>query len=168
MKLINIPNSRMGMAVASAIALIASAPLAQDTLPKLPFEVNVADYSEDVASAYAVAAKRRDWVQAFESQDVERMMSYYVEDIYSYDLMAAPVGDGLELAFDGAEIWEANWVTFFGLFEDDLEVTIEDLTVYQSGDIATVRGLISRCHLWRETPMAPLRSRRSRMLSGLP
>ena len=27
------------------------------------------------------------------------------------------------------------------MFEDDLKVTIENLTVYQSGDVATVRGL---------------------------
>lgn len=113
----------------------------QEALPELPFEVIVPEYSEDVATAYEVAAKRSAWVEAFESQDVDRMMSFYVEDIYSYDMMAAPDGDALAMAFDGTEIWEANWVTFFELFEDDLDVTIDNLTVYQSGDIATVRGL---------------------------
>jgi ketosteroid isomerase-like protein len=57
------------------------------------------------------------------------------------DLMAAPVGDGLAMAFDGEAIWRQNWIGFFGMFDDDLVITIDDLTVYQQGDLATVRGL---------------------------
>lgn len=114
---------------------------AQSATPDLPFEVIVPDYTEDREAALAVATARAEWLQAFEAQDLERMMSFYVDDIYSYDLMAAPTENGLAMAFDGGAIWRQNWIAFFELFEDDLKVTIDDLTVYQKGDIATVRGL---------------------------
>jgi|GEM_PF-707668 len=114
---------------------------AQTVSEDLPFEVIIPDYAENPEAALAVAARRNAWRETFERQDVEGMMSFYVPEIYSYDLMAAPEADGLKLAFDGEAIWRRNWVAFFDMFEDDLEVTIENLTVYQSGDIATVRGL---------------------------
>lgn len=114
---------------------------AQEAGQTLPFEVIVPSYSQDPSVAREVAAQRNAWRETFESQDVDAMMSFYVPDIYTYDLMAAPEPDGLKMAFDGEAVWRQNWVTFFEMFEDDLRVTIEDLTVYQSGDIATVRGL---------------------------
>ncbi|EBA13453.1 Ketosteroid isomerase-like protein [Roseobacter sp. CCS2] len=120
---------------------MSSQAIAQDVSDKLPFEVIVPEYTEDVDAAYEIAAARASWVEAFENQNVESIMSFYVDEIYSYDMMAAPTDDGLAMAFDGEPIWRANWVSFFEMFEDDLEVTIENLTVYQSGDIATVRGL---------------------------
>lgn len=114
---------------------------AQETAPDLPFEVILSDVTEDPAAALEVAAARAAWVEAFTAQDLDRMMSFYAEDIYSYDLMAAPVGDGLAMAFDGEAIWRQNWISFFGMFDDDLVITIDDLTVYRQGDLATVRGL---------------------------
>ncbi|MFT4956142.1 MAG: ketosteroid isomerase-like protein [Brevundimonas sp.] len=127
-----------GLFMATALA----GPVQAQTVPEdLPFEVIIPDYAEDPEAALAVAARRNAWRETFERQDVEGMMSFYVPEIYSYDLMAAPEADGLKLAFDGEDIWRRNWVAFFDMFEDDLEVTIENLTVYQSGDIATVRGL---------------------------
>ena len=131
-----------GLALAAGLVFSASGPAAaQDTSADLPFEVILPEYTADSEAAYEVAAARSAWLEAFESQDAERMMSFYVEDIYSYDMMAAPAGDSMAMAFDGAEIWRANWVSFFDMFEDDLEVSIDNLTVYQSGNIATVRGL---------------------------
>lgn len=127
-----------GLFMATALA----GPVQAQTVPEdLPFEVIIPDYAEDPEAALAVAARRNAWRETFERQDVDGMMSFYVPEIYSYDLMAAPEADGLKLAFDGEAIWRRNWVAFFDMFEDDLEVTIENLTVYQSGDIATVRGL---------------------------
>lgn len=127
-----------GLFMATALA----GPVQAQTVPEdLPFEVIIPDYAEDPEAALAVAARRNAWRETFERQDVEGMMSFYVPEIYSYDLMAAPEADGLKLAFDGEAIWRRNWMAFFDMFEDDLEVTIENLTVYQSGDIATVRGL---------------------------
>lgn len=125
-----------------ALCVAAGAPVAaQETAPDLPFEVILSDVTEDPAAALEVAAARAAWVEAFTAQDLDRMMSFYAEDIYSYDLMAAPVGDGLAMAFDGEAIWRQNWISFFGMFDDDLVITIDDLTVYQQGDLATVRGL---------------------------
>lgn len=122
--------------------VFAAAPIdAQETAPDLPFEVIVSDLTEDHAAAFKVAAARAAWVEAFIAQDLERMMSFYAEDIYSYDLMAAPTGNGLAMAFDGESSWRQNWISFFGMFDDDLVITIDDLTVYQHGDLATVRGL---------------------------
>lgn len=132
-----------GAAVAASLGLAAAlaGPVqAQDAGQTLPFEVIVPSYSQDPEVAREVAAQRNAWRETFERQDVDAMMSFYVPDIYTYDL-AAPEPDGLKMAFDGEAIWRQNWVTFFDMFEDDLRVTIEDLTVYQSGDIATVRGL---------------------------
>lgn len=125
-----------------AVCVFAGAPLyAQETVPDLPFEVIVSDVTEDPAAALEVAAARAAWVEAFTAEDLDRMMSFYAEDIYSYDLMAAPTGDGLAMAFDGEMSWRQNWISFFGMFDDDLVITIDDLTVYQQGDLATVRGL---------------------------
>ncbi|WP_162252447.1 MULTISPECIES: nuclear transport factor 2 family protein [unclassified Rhizobium] len=101
----------------------------------------MSDATEDRAAALEVAAARAAWLKAFASQDLEQMMSFYVDDIYSYDLMAAPTEAGLAMAFDGEQIWRQNWVSFFGMFAEDLVITIEDLTVYQQGDLATVYGL---------------------------
>lgn len=114
---------------------------AQQTATDLPFVVIVPAATEDRAAAYEVAAARAAWLEAFASQDLDQMMSFYVDDIFSYDLMAAPTDAGLEMAFDGEAIWRQNWVTFFGMFADDLVVSIEDLTVYQKGDLSTVYGL---------------------------
>lgn len=127
-------------AVATAL-LCASPSYAQDTAAELPFEVIVPDFTESREVAMDVARTRNEWLEAFEAQDLERIMAFYVDDIYSYDLMAAPVEGGPGMAFDGNAIWRQNWVNFFDLFEDDLIVTIDDLTVYQQGDVATVRGL---------------------------
>lgn len=117
-------------AILAASAFAASPLQAQQAEADLPFEVIVPDATEDRAA----------WLEAFVAQDPDRMMSFYVEDIYTYDLMAAPTEAGLGMAFDGAEIWRQNWVSFFGMFAEDLVVLIEDLTVYQKGDLATVCG----------------------------
>lgn len=125
-----------------AASVFAATPLqAQDVVSDLPFEVVVPDATEDRSAAFEVAAARAGWLEAFASQDLEQMMSFYIEDIYSYDLMAAPTEVGLAMAFDGEQIWRKNWISFFGMFDKDLVVTIEDLTVYQQGDLATVYGL---------------------------
>ncbi|KQY15665.1 hypothetical protein ASD36_24805 [Rhizobium sp. Root1334] len=125
-----------------AASIFATAPLyALESTPDLPFKVIVSDATEDRAAALEVAAARAAWLKAFASQDLEQMMSFYVDDIYSYDLMAAPTEAGLAMAFDGEQIWRQNWVSFFGMFAEDLVITIEDLTVYQQGDLATVYGL---------------------------
>ena len=141
-----VPNaptpSPLGLfALAAAVLAPAGTAHAREASPDLPFDVIVAEFTEDPDAAREVAATRAAWLEAFESQDLERMMSFYVDDIYSYDLMAAPEAAGPAMAFDGEPIWRDNWVAFFELFEEDLKVTIDDLTVYQSGDIATVRGL---------------------------
>jgi ketosteroid isomerase-like protein len=125
-----------------ALCAFAAMPVdAQETAPDLPFEVILSDVTEDPAAALEVAAARAAWVHPFTAQDLDRMMSFYSEDIYSYDLMAAPTGDGLAMAFDGEASWRQNWISLFGMFDDDLVITINNLTVYQQGDLATVRGL---------------------------
>ncbi len=134
-------QTKFAFAILTA-SVFAAAPLhALEPAPDLPFEVIVSDATEDRAAALEVAAARAAWLKAFASQDLEQMMSFYVDDIYSYDLMAAPTEAGLAMAFDGEHIWRQNWVSFFGMFAEDLVITIEDLTVYQQGDLATVYGL---------------------------
>jgi ketosteroid isomerase-like protein len=139
------PQTRHTLAYFGAALLFASVLatglLAQHATTDLPFEVVVPDFTEDRAAAFEVAAARAAWLEAFEAQDLDRMMSFYVDDIYTYDLMAAPTEAGLAMAFDGAQVWRQNWVSFFGMFAEDLLVSIEDLTVYQKGDLATVYGL---------------------------
>lgn len=130
-----------GIALLAACVFTASSLQAQEPPKELPFEVILSDATEDRAAAFEVAAARAAWLEAFASQDLDRMMSFYVDDIYSYDLMAAPTDSGLAMAFDGEAIWRQNWISFFGMFDEDLVITIDDLTVYQQGDLATVRGL---------------------------
>ncbi len=133
--------AQFGAALLAAYVLGVSLLQAQEAGAGLPFEVIVPDATEDRAAAFEVAAARAAWLEAFVAQDLDRMMSFYVKDIYTYDLMAAPTEAGLAMAFDGDEIWRQNWVSFFDMFAEDLVVTIEDLTVYQKGDLATVYGL---------------------------
>lgn len=133
--------AQFGAALLAASVFAATPLQAQQAETELPFEVIVADATEDRSAAFEVAAARAAWLEAFAAQDLDRMMSFYVEDIYTYDLMAAPTEAGLAMAFDGDEIWRQNWVTFFAMFADDLVISIEDLTVYQKGDLATVYGL---------------------------
>jgi ketosteroid isomerase-like protein len=61
-------------------------------------------------------------------------MTYYVSDIVSYDLMAP-------IQFTGDQMWRDNWINFFQFFPGEINVTLEDLTVFQSGDLAAFRGL---------------------------
>jgi ketosteroid isomerase-like protein len=125
---------------ATLSATLFAAP-AQAQTDALPFEVIIPDFTEDRQAALEVAATRNEWRETFERQDVDGMMEFYVPDNYSFDLMAAPEEDGLKLAFEGEQIWRQNWVTFFEMFEDDLRITFDDMTVYQSGDLATVQFL---------------------------
>lgn len=134
-------HAKLGIVLLGASVFSASSLPAQETASELPFEVIVPAATEDRTAALEVAAARVAWLEAFASQDLDQMMSFYVDDIFSYDLMAAPTDAGLEMAFDGEAIWRQNWVTFFGMFADDLVISIEDLTVYQTGDLATVYGL---------------------------
>ncbi len=133
--------AQFGAAVLAASVFAASALQAQQAATDLPFEVIIPDATEDRAAALEVAAARAAWLEAFAAQDLDQMMSFYVEDIYTYDLMAAPTEAGLAMAFDGEQSWRQNWITFFDMFAEDLVITIEDLTVYQQGDLATVYGL---------------------------
>ncbi|MEM1338702.1 MAG: nuclear transport factor 2 family protein [Bacteroidota bacterium] len=81
----------------------------------------------------AILEKREQWRKTFEAKSVEDIMKYYAPDILSYDLMAP-------IQFEGEAMWRDNWVNFFDTF-NDIELTFEDLTVFQSGDLATIRGL---------------------------
>ncbi len=81
-----------------------------------------------------ILEKREQWRQTFESKSVDNIMKYYASDILSYDLMAP-------IQFEGESMWRDNWVSFFNTFKGGIQLTFEDLTVFQSGDLATIRGL---------------------------
>ncbi|RKN83533.1 YybH family protein [Ulvibacterium marinum] len=81
-----------------------------------------------------ILEKREQWRQTFESKSVDDIMEYYASDILSYDLMAP-------IQFEGESMWRDNWVSFFNTFKGSIQLTFEDLTVFQSGDLATIRGL---------------------------
>ncbi|MGD1840979.1 MAG: YybH family protein [Thermonemataceae bacterium] len=91
-------------------------------------------FNESEKEKKAILAKREQWRQTFEAKNVESIMTYYVPDILSYDLMAP-------LQFEGASMWRENWINFFNAFKGDIQLTFEDLTVFQSGNLATIRGL---------------------------
>lgn len=111
------------------------------TAGELPFAVHVPSFTRDRDAVLEIARQRNRWRMAFETHDVNAMMRFYALDIYSYDLMAAEEDGRKLLAFDGEAIWRQNWIDFFIMFEPGLKVSIENLTVYQDGDLATVRGL---------------------------
>ncbi|RXG11422.1 ketosteroid isomerase-like protein [Leeuwenhoekiella aestuarii] len=81
-----------------------------------------------------ILEKREKWRQDFEARDVEAIMSYYVDDILSYDLMAP-------IQFEGEKMWRDNWINFFKFFPAEIKITLEDLTVFQEGNLAALRGL---------------------------
>lgn len=90
-------------------------------------------FAENEAEKQAILAKREKWRQTFETKSLEGIMEYYAPDILSYDLMPP-------IQFEGESMWRQNWVSFFNSFHD-ITLTFEDLTVFQSGDLATIRGL---------------------------
>jgi ketosteroid isomerase-like protein len=96
--------------------------------------MNINGFVENEQEKKALLAKREQWRQAFVSKNVDEIMTYYVHDIVSYDLMAP-------IQFSGEQMWRDNWVNFFQFFPGEIKVTLEDLTVFQSGDLAAFRGL---------------------------
>ena len=91
-------------------------------------------FAENKKEKEAILTKREQWRLTFEVKNVENIMSFYVPDILSYDLMAP-------IQFEGEEMWRENWVHFFDAFKGGIRLTFKDLTVFQSGDLATIRGL---------------------------
>jgi ketosteroid isomerase-like protein len=107
----------------------------------LPFPVIIPDLTTDPDAALEVARQRNRWREAIEARDVDAIMRFYIDDIYSYDLMPA-IEDGQRLlAFEGSDIWRENWIDFLATFDPGLKVSFDSLTVYLSGGLATVRGL---------------------------
>lgn len=90
-------------------------------------------FAENEAEKQAILTKREKWRRTFEAKSLEGIMEYYAHDILSYDLMPP-------IQFEGESMWRQNWVNFFDSFHD-IRLTFEDLTVFQSGDLATIRGL---------------------------
>ncbi|MBY0479454.1 MAG: nuclear transport factor 2 family protein [Chitinophagaceae bacterium] len=99
---------------------------------KQPSSIN--GFAESEKEKKAILDTREGWRKAFESRSVEGMMQFYVHDIISYDLMAP-------IQFEGERMWRDNWINFFKYFPKEIKITLEDLTVFQSGDLATIRGL---------------------------
>ncbi|GAA3522785.1 hypothetical protein GCM10022393_41790 [Aquimarina addita] len=95
---------------------------------------SIDEFVESEKEKKIILEKRELWRQTFESKSVDNIMKYYTADILSYDLMAP-------IQFEGESMWRDNWVNFFNTFEGSIQLTFEDLTVFQSGDLATIRGL---------------------------
>ena len=98
-----------------------------------PMPSNIDGFVQSQEEKKAILEKREQWRKTFEAKSVEDIMGYYAPDILSYDLMAP-------IQFEGEAMWRNNWVNFFNTF-NDIELTFEDLTVFQSGDLATIRCL---------------------------
>jgi hypothetical protein len=102
----------------SAIALLLSTTLltvpaqAQTNTNALPFGVIIPEFTEDQEAAMAVASTRNAWRETFERQDVDGIMEFYVPDSYSFDLMAAPEGDGLNGARTGLHFSRCSRTTY--------------------------------------------------------
>ena len=95
---------------------------------------SVNGFAENKKEKEAILSKREQWRKTFEVKNVEDIMSFYVPDILSYDLMAP-------IQFEGEDMWRENWVHFFDSFKGGIRLAFKDLTVFQSGDLATIRGL---------------------------
>ena len=129
--LISLYNLTKVLVVVVIVSLFSGKVLAQ-TSESLTSSID--GFVESEKEKEAVLEKREQWRQTFEAKSVEDIMEYYVPDILSYDLMAP-------MQFEGAQMWRENWVNFFNSFKGGINLTFKDLTVFQSGDLATIRGL---------------------------
>lgn len=121
-------HSSKVLIVLVVVTLLSGNLLAQTSVPS-----SIDGFVESKKEKKAILAKREKWRKTFEAKSVDDIMTYYTPDILSYDLMAP-------IQFEGESMWRDNWVNFFKSF-NDIELTFEDLTVFQSGDLATIRGL---------------------------
>ena len=89
------------------------------------------------AELAVIRDQRRAWKEAFESGDVDRIMSFYAPGsaTRAFDILPP-------LQFDGWEAYKGEWVTFLALFAGDLTVEVEDSRITTSGELALVDALV--------------------------
>ncbi len=84
-----------------------------------------------------IRQRMQDWKNAFESKDVDAMMSFYADgDAFSaFDLMPP-------IEFRGGTMWRDNWVSFFAAFDGPLRLQFSGLEVHTSDQLAVARVLV--------------------------
>ena len=100
----------------------------------MPLMVQDMGPQEDVD---AIRAQRQGWHDAFESKDVEKILTYYApgDELVSYDIMPP-------LEYSGLEVYRESWKNFLGAFEGNPGMDNKDLQIKCSGDVGFVTNLI--------------------------
>jgi len=75
-----------------------------------------------------------DWAKAFNAKDVERIMSFYVPTIVSFDI-------GPPLRYAGADNKRRAWHEVFEAYAGAVSYEVRELDVTASGDLAFAHSL---------------------------
>jgi ketosteroid isomerase-like protein len=78
------------------------------------------------------------WAKAVRAKDVDRVMSYYAQDVLSFDL-APP------LQYRGADACRKNWMEWFPTFQGSVGYEIRELSITSGNDVAFSQSL-NRIH----------------------
>lgn len=70
-----------------------------------------------------------DFIKAFRSKDVTRMMSLFSSDIVSFDIIPP-------LQYVGSDSYTKVWEETFALFQDPIDIEIQDLKIACGKDVA--------------------------------
>lgn len=81
-----------------------------------------------------IKAKYADWKRAFEARDLNGVMALYAPDVVAYDVVPP-------LQFDGANEYRKDYSSVFAQFKGPLKVTVPNIHIEQSGDVAFAFGL---------------------------
>jgi len=81
------------------------------------------------------------WVKAFQTKDVNLMMSFHAPEFAAFDIIPP-------LQYVGKDAYRKVWEEAFALFQDPIELEIRDLSITTGDDVAFSRNLL-RVHATR-------------------
>ncbi len=84
-----------------------------------------------------VQQQRLAWKEAFESGDVERIMSFYAPGAQTVAFDILP-----PLRFNGWDAYRKDWIGFLKLFDGPVSVEVRESSIIASDTVAIVHALI--------------------------
>lgn len=81
-----------------------------------------------------IKAQYAAWQRAFEGRDLNGVMAIYAPDVVAFDVVPP-------LQFDGADAYRKDYASVFSGFKGPLRMSIPDVHIEQSGNVAFAFGL---------------------------
>ena len=84
-----------------------------------------------------IRQQRAAWKEAFESGDVDRIMSFYAPGAQTVAFDILP-----PLRFNGWDAYRADWIKFLALFDGPIKVGVQESSIIASAEVGLVHALI--------------------------